>query len=228
MKVTLFISVSLQALAVVGSAVEIRNPLQRSIASTRPSIVVGPKTLGKALPITSAARDTVCSVVGGTADDSAAILEAFQSCNGSGHVIFEADTTYTIGKALDLRNLQSVDWGESPIPFRHRETFADIRSHARYPRNNQVHKRHRLLASELLQVRFPGVVYILGARRYRCERLWGWPHRWWRSGMVGSDGCKLIDAPAATVQRRWAEWWDDFESEDAESTKLVQSRTELK
>ena len=80
-----------------------------------PSISVHPKTLGngRQLPCNSKPRTKVCTVKGGTADDSDAILSAFKTCKTDGHVIFSTDTTYTVGKPLDLTNLTNVDWGKS-------------------------------------------------------------------------------------------------------------------
>jgi hypothetical protein len=109
MRFTYLLGIYLQVLLTEG--LQIRQP---QIPGTRPSISVYPKTLGngRQLPCASKPRTKVCTVKGGTADDSDAILSAFKTCKKDGHVIFSAGTTYTVGKALDLRNLTNVDWGK--------------------------------------------------------------------------------------------------------------------
>lgn len=52
-------------------------------------------------------RNRVCNVVGhnnGT-DDTPAILAAINSCNPGGKVVFLANTSYTIGTAMNITNL---------------------------------------------------------------------------------------------------------------------------
>ncbi|BEJ13114.1 hypothetical protein CspHIS471_0302880 [Cutaneotrichosporon sp. HIS471] len=76
--------------------------------STRPTIT--PSPMQPRVPFPSPAvrtRDCIVPVSGG--DDSEAILAALQSCNNGGRVVFEKDSTYTIGTALDLTFLQSID-----------------------------------------------------------------------------------------------------------------------
>ncbi|KAJ9496310.1 hypothetical protein H2202_008268 [Exophiala xenobiotica] len=42
-------------------------------------------------------------------DDSSYILSALHECNDGGHVVFDADTSYVIGKALDMTFLRHID-----------------------------------------------------------------------------------------------------------------------
>jgi galacturan 1,4-alpha-galacturonidase len=80
-----------------------------SPAQNGPNVVVGPKRPFKPMP-QSTARTKTCEVKeGGGMDDSAAILEAIKECNDGGKVIFKGGAKYTIGTALDLRNLRHID-----------------------------------------------------------------------------------------------------------------------
>jgi hypothetical protein len=87
------------------------------VPKTRPAIHVGPKTLKTRLPELSLPRYKVCTVKGGTKDDSKALLAAFHKCNYGGHVILEAGTTYTISTVMDLTFLEFVDWGMILLPL---------------------------------------------------------------------------------------------------------------
>ncbi|KAI1261522.1 polygalacturonase [Xylariaceae sp. FL1019] len=75
---------------------------------SRPDVQPSPHNTGRSRPV-SQPRANECTVtaLGEGADDSAAILEAFNSCNNGGTVILDGD--YTIGTALDLTFLESVD-----------------------------------------------------------------------------------------------------------------------
>jgi galacturan 1,4-alpha-galacturonidase len=78
-------------------------------AQDGPRIVIGPKGPYKPMPV-SAPRTKVCTVTkSGGNDDSSAILSALQQCNNGGKVVLSRGSRYTIGKALDLRFLNSVD-----------------------------------------------------------------------------------------------------------------------
>jgi len=77
----------------------------------RPDIHFGPKTPRKSPP-RSSARTSTCNVKShndGITDDSPFILQALESCNHGGHVIFTEGIDYTIGTALNLTFLNSVD-----------------------------------------------------------------------------------------------------------------------
>jgi hypothetical protein len=111
MKLSHVLSFGLQVLLVESSALQARGGPGNGVPGKRPQINVHPKSLGHHLPGDSPGRTKVCSVKGGTSDDSTAILKAFQNCNNGGHVIFNTGTTYTVGKPLDLRFLKHVDWG---------------------------------------------------------------------------------------------------------------------
>lgn len=82
------------------------------IPAKRPVIEVSPKHLDTALPVYSPARNRSCTVIGGTQDDSAALLAALESCNNGGRVLLSSGVTYTIGTALDLTFLEHVDIGK--------------------------------------------------------------------------------------------------------------------
>lgn len=66
----------------------------------------------KPLPA-SQARTKTCHVAnhGKGKDDSANILSALKKCNNGGKVVFDADKTYTVGKAMDMTFLKHVDLG---------------------------------------------------------------------------------------------------------------------
>ncbi|KAL4945078.1 hypothetical protein BDV06DRAFT_231805 [Aspergillus oleicola] len=72
--------------------------------------VVGPKRPFRPLP-TSHLRKKICHVdsYGDGSDDSDFILSALEECNYGGKVVFDEDTEYTIGTALDLTFLKHVD-----------------------------------------------------------------------------------------------------------------------
>ncbi|CAG8321155.1 unnamed protein product [Penicillium nalgiovense] len=59
----------------------------------------------------SQARTRTCHVanIGDGRDDSANVLAALKQCNNGGKVVFDADKTYTIAKALDMTFLKHVD-----------------------------------------------------------------------------------------------------------------------
>ena len=77
-------------------------------AQNGPNIVIGPKKSFKPMP-PSTPRTKTCEVKEGGRDDSPAILEAIKECNDGGKVIFKRGAKYTIGTALDLRNLRHID-----------------------------------------------------------------------------------------------------------------------
>ncbi|KAE9980196.1 hypothetical protein BLS_007011 [Venturia inaequalis] len=92
----------------LGDAAEEPQFLVRRADSPAFKVKIGPKPPFKPMPV-STARDRECVVKGGTAEDSAAILAAIESCNDGGKVVFSEGTTYTIGKALDLTKLKKID-----------------------------------------------------------------------------------------------------------------------
>ncbi|EXJ59147.1 exopolygalacturonase X [Cladophialophora yegresii CBS 114405] len=79
--------------------------------SPRPSIVTYPHH--PTVPNQpSPPRTRVCYVEShndSVTDDSPYILSALHACNNGGHVIFDASTKYTIGTALDMTFLRSID-----------------------------------------------------------------------------------------------------------------------
>jgi galacturan 1,4-alpha-galacturonidase len=80
----------------------------RELGQAAPGIRIGPKQPWKPMP-PSSPRTKSCEVKAGARDDSAAIMAAVKECNGGGRVIFSRGKSYTIGTALDLRNLRNVD-----------------------------------------------------------------------------------------------------------------------
>ena len=66
-------------------------------------------------------------------DDSSHIMSALFLCNNGGKVVFDADKTYTIGKALDMTFLRHVDLGKicsilSIIPYTQTPRILKIRA----------------------------------------------------------------------------------------------------
>jgi galacturan 1,4-alpha-galacturonidase len=78
----------------------------------RPEHRVWPHHPGKAFP-TSPPRNRTCIVqsYGDGQDDAGYVLDAIWRCNNGGHVVFEAERKYIIGRALDLTFLTNIDLG---------------------------------------------------------------------------------------------------------------------
>ena len=95
-------------LATLAAATTITEANSGKIVLSRPNIEPLPHNSGRAKPY-SPARNATCSVtaIGGGEDDASQILDAFTQCNNGGTVILDGD--YTIGTALDLTFLESVD-----------------------------------------------------------------------------------------------------------------------
>jgi galacturan 1,4-alpha-galacturonidase len=81
--------------------------------SKRPNHAVAPYQTGGS-PVYSPIRNRTCTVEskGNGEDDSENILSAINECNNGGHVVFAKDQDYTIGTALDLTFLKSIDLGQ--------------------------------------------------------------------------------------------------------------------
>ncbi|KAL4904334.1 hypothetical protein BDW74DRAFT_168382 [Aspergillus multicolor] len=77
---------------------------------TAQSITVAPQHPFRPFPL-SQPRHKVCHVKshGNGSDDSTFILQAIDQCNNGGHVAFDKNVTYTIGKAMDLTFLEHID-----------------------------------------------------------------------------------------------------------------------
>lgn len=91
----------------------------KSCLSRRPDISASP--YAPRLPIPSPPkRHKVCVVKthGDGTDDSDYILSAFHECNDGGHVLFERDSTYMIGTAMDWTFLKHIDIGTYNSLFR--------------------------------------------------------------------------------------------------------------
>ena len=82
--------------------------------SSKPNVIFSPKT-PKYAPPPSTPRTKVCYVqsYGNGTDDSPYIVAAIDECNNGGHVVFTEGTQYTIGTALNLTYLNSIDIGRS-------------------------------------------------------------------------------------------------------------------
>lgn len=89
-----------------------RDPKQNSEPSTRPIYPIKPHQPTKGLP-SSPPRHKICNVPsqGNGKDDSQYILDSIHACNNGGHVVFNKDSKYTIGTALDLTFLKHIDLG---------------------------------------------------------------------------------------------------------------------
>lgn len=117
----------LSALALLGAVAAIPNPgtgnngkgnnktphTPNSHASNRPNVHAHPHQCKKPSPNPPNRNGKTCTVqtYGDGSDDSALVMSALQKCNSGGHVIFAANTTYTIGTALDLTFLKHIDLG---------------------------------------------------------------------------------------------------------------------
>lgn len=106
-------------LALANPTVNLRDPFTSSDlgnhgVSTRPNIHFGPKT-PRISPPPSRARTSTCNVKShndSITDDAPFIMDALKACNNGGHVIFTKGTNYTIGTAMNLTFLNSIDIGE--------------------------------------------------------------------------------------------------------------------
>ena len=107
MKLTTSLTQALGLLVSFGAAVEGKEKYSRTEACH-------PNHPLKPLPA-SQPRTRTCHVAnhGHGKDDSANVLSALKKCNNGGKVVFDADKTYTIAKALDMTFLKHVDLGMS-------------------------------------------------------------------------------------------------------------------
>ncbi len=83
----------------------------KSPPSPRPSLSFSPYGPNDAFP-PSPPRSKVCYVDSHNDlvhDDSQYVLDALHSCNNGGHVIFNKDTNYLVGTALDMTFLLHID-----------------------------------------------------------------------------------------------------------------------
>lgn len=105
MKIASSLTQALSLLVSLSASVEAKNTYSRTEACH-------PNHPFKPLPA-SHPRTRTCHVAnhGHGKDDSANVLSALKKCNNGGKVIFDADKTYTIGKALDMTFLKHVDLG---------------------------------------------------------------------------------------------------------------------
>jgi len=65
-------------------------------------------------------RNRICNVrsYNNGSDDTPAILSAINSCNPGGKVVFLANSSYTIGTAMNLTHLQHIDIRMPSPPLR--------------------------------------------------------------------------------------------------------------
>ena len=85
----------------------------RSPPSSRPFVTPYPHTPERS-PKVSPPRNQTCYVDShndGVTDDAPYILEAIQACNNGGHVVFNKNSIYIWGTALDLTFLNHIDLG---------------------------------------------------------------------------------------------------------------------
>ena len=85
----------------------------RSLPSLRPKVTPYPHRPAR-LPRISPPRNQACYVNShndGVTDDAPYILKAIRECNSGGHVVFNKNTTYVWGTALDLTFLSHIDLG---------------------------------------------------------------------------------------------------------------------
>ncbi|KAL1652038.1 Exopolygalacturonase X-1 [Diplodia intermedia] len=99
------------ALLFLNAAASLASPATHHHARLREAVSIGPQPAYRPMP-DSPARNKTCVVpaAGDGSDDAPAILEAFQSCSPGGTVVMSANTTYSVGTALDLTFLEHVDW----------------------------------------------------------------------------------------------------------------------
>ncbi|KAJ5754171.1 uncharacterized protein N7511_008324 [Penicillium nucicola] len=104
MKVTNALVHAIGVLSSLGAIVDAKSPGHSRTDACHP------KHPFKPLPASNA-RTKTCHVAnhGNGKDDSANVLSALHKCNNGGKVIFDAEKTYTIGKALDMTFLKHVD-----------------------------------------------------------------------------------------------------------------------
>ena len=161
----------------------------RSPPSPRPLVTPYPHTPERN-PKVSPPRNQTCFVNShndGVTDDAPYILEAIQTCNNGGHVVFTQNATYIWGTALDLTFLSHIDLGTlflfttfgARLYYLHR-----VLTLSRHSGLCSIHKRHRLLASKLVQANLPKCHYIFPAWRQRCERVRRRDIGWQRAGLV--------------------------------------------
>jgi galacturan 1,4-alpha-galacturonidase len=126
-----------QATAILASPHDARN--NKVILSKRPNHAIEPHYPGTGLPA-SPERTKTCVVQasGNGTDDSASILKAINDCNNGGHVVFPKDQNFTIGTALNLTHLQSVDLGEDLTCITYLGPLLTVET--RHPRHDSVHK----------------------------------------------------------------------------------------
>jgi galacturan 1,4-alpha-galacturonidase len=110
MKISSVVAQALGLLASVNATVEARGHSRTEACH--------PHHPFKPLPA-SQPRTRTCHVAnhGHGQDDSANVLSALKKCNNGGKVVFDADKTYTIGKALDMTFLKHVDLGMWSFPM---------------------------------------------------------------------------------------------------------------
>jgi galacturan 1,4-alpha-galacturonidase len=107
----------LLACALLQASTALSSSLEGSVAaSNRPFHPAYPYHPSRTF-VGSPARTKTCTLkaLGGGKDDSANILNAIKKCNNGGHVVFPKDQQFTIGTALDLTFLNSVDLGLSTL-----------------------------------------------------------------------------------------------------------------
>ena len=83
-------------------------------ASHRPTVQCSPHSPANPPPPSPPRSGKICYVQSyndSVTDDSPYILDAINSCNNGGHVVFSEGQQYIIGTALDLTFLKNIDLG---------------------------------------------------------------------------------------------------------------------
>ncbi|KAE8146771.1 putative exopolygalacturonase X [Aspergillus avenaceus] len=94
----------------VAALLSLTQSIQAEGISRSRTNAIAPQPPFRPLP-SSLPRNRTCHVTsaGDGTDDSPAILSALKECNNGGKVVFDEDTDYTIGTALDMTFLRHVD-----------------------------------------------------------------------------------------------------------------------
>ena len=132
--------------------------------SPKPHVSCYPKTPTVAPP-PPINRSKICYVKshGNGTDDSSYIVSAVDECNNGGHVVFSEGIQYTIGTALNLTYLNSIDIGE--LIRANYDTVIRYLNVNRYPGLHSIYQRHGLLAGQRLQTDFPKCHHIFPVGR---------------------------------------------------------------
>jgi hypothetical protein len=229
MRVTsLFVVALLQTSKLVSAApsldaVVLSSRTSSHVGSKRPNHPIAPYHPGKSFP-GSPARTKYCKVKSHGQegrDDSDLILKAIDKCNNGGQVVFDKDTKYTVGKAMDLTFLKHIDLGTTcTATLQPKRALTQL--FPRYPRHHPIHQRHRLLVEERLLPDLPERDYLLPARRRRCECIRWRNNRRERSGLVRCLRGGHLHPSSDPFRNHWSAWRFHFGFEPSLLAAVVQ------